>query len=435
MSPVTAMVFFVGAVCLGALFTGMETVALTANRIRIQRDQSGWGMSMRDVFRLLGDTQRTAYAATMGHILCLVVAAVSADHLIRELPGNRSLLSPESVMDDAVVLAVLTPLYIFVARLLPKFYFSRHPESRLLAALEPVQWMPRLLVPPLMSLTALVRRLFAPIGARSSTRRVVKLTIDDLREMLSTASHAGRDLSVDRKMIYGVFRLEQTIVREIMQPLVNVAAIRRDELTREGVLALGRVSGYTRIPVYTSRVFNMDGVVNVARMLRAEGTPPVRSFIEAPFYVPETMRADKLLARMISENVDMAIVIDEYGGTVGVVSQEDVIEEVVGDIEDEFDPTHPQMIVDEDGNHLIDGRMDIDDLNDRFGIRLPNEDFDTLGGFIYDSLGRVPRVGDTVETDRLSLEVMTMDGKRIERVKLILNPDGDAEAPSIREDE
>ena len=429
MTPVLALLILLLAMAFGALFTGMETVALTANRIRIHRDETGWATPMRDVYRLLGITQTTVAAATIAQIACLVTAAIAADMLMDQVMRSTRGFAPRSLLDDLILLFSLTPLYIFFVRLLPKFYFSRHPESYLLTILEPVVWLPRLLAPPLRSLAKGVRRIFARTGAASDTSRVVSLTDTDLQEMLSVSSHASRDLSLDKKMIYGLFRLEQTIVREIMQPLVNVATLPRHELTRENLLALGQVSGYTRIPVYTHRVFNMDGIISVSNVLRDDQNSPIEQFIETPFFVPETMHADMLLSRMIANDIDMAIVIDEYGGTVGVVSQEDVIEEIVGDIEDEFDPARIQVVRDELGDYLVDGRMDIDDVNDRFGVHLPNEDFDTLGGFIYDQLARVPRVGDLVSTGELTLEVTTMDGKRVERVKLtLLSKDSEEEA-------
>ena len=420
MNPLLSLLILLLAMTLGALFTGMETVALTANRIRIHRDETGWATPMRDVYRLLGITQTTVAAATIAQIACIVTAAIAADMLMDQVMRSTRGFAPRSLFDDFILLFSLTPLYIFFVRLLPKFYFSRNPESYLLSILEPVVWLPRLLAPPLRSLAKGVRRIFAGSGVGYGTSRVVSLSDTDLQEMLSASSHASRDLSLDKKMIYGLFRLEQTIVREIMQPLVNVATLSRQELTRENLLALGRVSGYTRIPVYTHRVFNMDGIISVSNVLRDDKNAPIDQFIETPFFVPETMHADMLLSRMIANDIDMAIVIDEYGGTVGVVSQEDVIEEIVGDIEDEFDPARIQVVRDEEGDYLVDGRMDIDDVNDRFVVHLPNEDFDTLGGFIYDQLARVPRVGDLVSTTEMKLEVTTMDGKRVERVKLTL---------------
>ncbi len=418
------------ALAAGALFSGLEAAALAANRIGL-RGPRGRVRQASEVLPMLNATQRILYASAIAQAVCITAAAFALDMVCHSVfwDGTRSNLG--SVTDDLVVLAILLPLYLAVGRLAPRIYFSRRTESRLLSALAPVAWIPRLFVPALLWVTAVGRRFVARVRGGSPDQRPVKLTPDDLRELLAPSRQGGPRASIDKLMMYGIFGLEQTIVRELMQPLVNVAALRRDESTLKRVLSLALESGYSRIPVYTNRIINLDGVVEVPRLLRAGEKGSIADCVRPPYYVPETMHADQLLQKMIADDVDFAIVVDEYGGTVGVVTQEDVIEQIVGDIEDEFDPARPKMQREPDGSYLVDGRMDIDDINDRFGLSLPNEDFDTLGGYIYDVLGRVPKVGDMVaESGGARFEVTTMDGKRVERVKIRLAaPPGDKAPP------
>jgi putative hemolysin len=418
-------------ICVGGLFTGLESAQLALNRITIRRDRLHGIGAAHDVYRTLTATQSVIFTSTVAQSVCVAGAAISAVLVAHQLYPCGPPGSPGTLWRELLVLLVLTPVYLAVARIAPKYYFARHPVSALLRLLEPILWVPRLVSPVIPALGGPLRTFVSNRLRASSTRRIVKLTPDDLRQLLDPRGRAAPAETIDKRMIYGIFGLEQTIVREIMQPLVNVAAIQRRELTVDGVLALSRESGYSRIPVYTGRIFNMDGIVEVPLLLRA--TPPVDpgDFIRPPCYVPETLRADVLLQKMIAEEVALAIVVDEYGGTVGVVSREDVIEEIVGDIEDEFDPNRPMVQEEPDGSLMLDGRMDVDDLNDRFGMALPNEDFDTLGGYLYHMLGRVPRVGDTVAEDTFHFEVTTMDGKRVERVKMRLHRRAEDDAPSM----
>jgi CBS domain containing-hemolysin-like protein len=373
---------------------------------------------VRDAFRLLTRTQSLLRIAAIGNVTCAVVAALIGSQLI--MPGcfDATREFHLVILDGFVVLVLFAPLYWGVAHFVPKRYFRNHPSSPVLRLASPLLLAPGLLLPLTASLSAVTRRLFR--GGRGSERgrRPAKITSEDLLQILTQSRTRTNIASVDKRMLYGMFGLEQTIVREIMQPLVNVAALSRDEATYDVIVQISRESGYSRIPVFSKRLVFIDGIIDVRGLLRTGPETRIEEAIAPPRYIPETMRADVLLRMMIRERIPLAVVVDEYGGTVGLVTQEDVLEEIVGEIEDEFDPAKPTVIAQADGSYLVDGRMDIDDLNDRFELSLPNADFDTLGGFIYDDLARIPRVGDTVERDLVRVEVMSMDGRQIERVKL-----------------
>lgn len=421
----------VASVCLGGLFSGLESATLALNRLSLQSERASRVNKVRDIYRILSRTQAIIFAARVGNCLA-AVGAVLATNLI--WVRVRRLASPAGLLDDLIVAAVVFPFFLLFAVLLPKRYFRKHPRSLILDVFRPLLLSFALFAPPMRAFGVLVQKVAR--ARKKGSARPEKFTREDMKQILGEGDKSARHAAIDKRMIYGIFDLEQTIVREIMQPLVNIVALERREATPGRIFKLARESGFSKIPLYSRSIVNLDGIVDVLALLRAPEPRLMGQHTHQPYYVPETMRADKLMRKIITDKIDIAIVVDEFGGTVGLVTREDVLEEIVGEIEDEFDPARPTILPLPDGSYLVDGRMDIDNVNDRFELRLPNEDYDTLGGFIYDEVGRVPKVGDVIEKRKLRLEVMSMDGKQIERVKLyvaspsgtddVTNPDDDA---------
>ncbi|MFB3093688.1 MAG: hemolysin family protein, partial [Dehalococcoidia bacterium] len=180
--------------------------------------------------------------------------------------------------------------------------------------------------------------------------------------------------------------------------------------------------GYSRLPAYEDTVDNVIGVVYAKEVLRhlARGTSPVsiRELARPAHFVPETKKIDELLAEMRQQRMSIAIVVDEYGGTAGLVTTEDLIEEIVGEIEDEFDAREQPVQLVTPTEAIVDARVGIDDLNEMFDLRIEKEDFDSVGGFIFNNLGRMPSVGDEVRVDGLVMRVLTVMGRRIKKVRI-----------------
>jgi CBS domain containing-hemolysin-like protein len=432
----TALIQFaiaLAAILLGGLFSGFESAALTSDRLSLHPGRAGRTQKVRDIYRLLARTQTIIYSSRIGNTICSIVCVFAVSNLIADFRSGSVAPRQVCLLDNVLTAAVVIPLFLIFSVLVPKKYFRRHSRSLILDAFRPLLLLFALFVPPARALLLLMQKIFPKRSVRTSG--LEKVTREDLKQLIGETNKPGRETAIDKRMIYGIFDLEQTIVREIMQPLVNLVAVERKEATLDRVITLARDSGFSTVPVYTRRIVNIDGVINILSLLRSPEPRNVFQHVSTPRYVPETMRADKLMRKMITDKIDLAVVVDEFGGTVGVVTREDVLEEIVGEIEDEFDPTRPTILPLPDGSFLIDGRMDIDNVNERFQLRLPNEDYDTLGGFIYDELGRIPKVGDVIEKRNLRLEVMSMDGKQIERVKLHVEIVSDSDTTQSEEEE
>jgi putative hemolysin len=229
----------------------------------------------------------------------------------------------------------------------------------------------------------------------------------------------------ERAMIRGIIKLVGTAAREIMVPRIDIVAVDTED-TVEDVTALVMERGFSRIPLYEGTIDNVVGVLYAKDFLRylSRGAhpPSLKDIARPPIFIPESKKVDELLSEMRASRVHMAIVVDEYGGTAGLVTIEDLLEEIVGEIEDEYDRS--EVTVERLGpdEAILDARVSIDDLNEIFGLAIEGEDFDTVGGFVYHLLGRVPTSGDEVSADGLHLRVLNVMGRRIKKVRITRRP-------------
>lgn len=226
-----------------------------------------------------------------------------------------------------------------------------------------------------------------------------------------------------QKMIKGVIELSETNVREIMIPRVDVLALPHDA-DLKAVIKDIYDSGFSRIPVYKDSIDNITGILYVKDLLKYfnDGLKKVQleKVLHKPFYVPETMPLDDLLVQFKKRKLHLAVVVDEYGGMSGVITLEDIIEEIVGEIEDEFDDEVPEMQKIRKNVYRVDSRMAISDFNDETGAGLPTDDFDTIGGLVFDLFGKVPQKNETIKFQDILFKVNDIKGARINRITVTI---------------
>ncbi len=261
--------------------------------------------------------------------------------------------------------------------------------------------------------------------------------------LVDAGEKAGTIEDEEKEMIYSVLQFGETLAREVMVPRIDVVALDITTPLRE---ALGTFieSGHSRIPVYEGSIDTIKGLLyakDILPVLQNGDSKSIGDLMRPAYFVPETKRADVLLAELKARKIHMALVVDEYGGTAGLVTIEDLLEEIVGDIRDEFD-IHEEAEYEQLGpdEFSVDAAMNIDDFNELMDTELPSEDTDTLGGYMYSRFGRVPAVGETVETPSLVLRVEEVEGQRIRRVHVtrkhgetaegdVASPDGKTPMP------
>jgi len=230
------------------------------------------------------------------------------------------------------------------------------------------------------------------------------------------------ELNVEKEdMIRGVFTLSETTVKEVMVPRIDVAFVGIEMKPEEAVEKVVE-SGHSRFPVYRDTIDNVVGMLyakDLLSYLSSNKTFSMEEVVRKPFFVPESKRLDSLLREMRRRRVHIAVAVDEYGGVSGIVCLEDILEEIVGEIQDEFDNEREDILEIGDGVYLCDARVDVEDLNDELGLSLPDSDFDTLGGFVFDLFGKIPVRYEKVTYDDTGFVVQEMEGHKIKTVKIV----------------
>jgi CBS domain containing-hemolysin-like protein len=253
------------------------------------------------------------------------------------------------------------------------------------------------------------------LSTREETEKKVLETIED------AVDSEEIDFEEDEKeMIHSIFELGETTVKEIMTPRVDMACVEVGSELEE-VKSLAKAQGHSRLPVFREDIDSILGIVTVKDLLFVDDPlqTSLESLVRPTFFIPESKKIDELLKEMRKRKMHMAIVLDEYGGTSGLVTLEDILEEIVGEIEDESDKLPPPVVRLYENTYRVDAALSLKDLNEAIGSELPEEEFETVGGMIYDSAGSVPEEGYTVERSGLRFIVEKVEGQRIEIVKVI----------------
>ena len=277
---------------------------------------------------------------------------------------------------------------------------------------------------PLVRLFLIIESSFSRVAGGGDVARTV--TDEEILSLVDVGQRGGAIESEEKNMIRSVLEFGETLVREIMVPRLDVVALEVNSTLNEALDTFVR-SGHSRIPVYEEKIDNVRGVLYAKDLLarmRELDDHTIRELMRPPYFVPESKRADVLFREMQLNKIHLAIIVDEYGGTAGIVTIEDLIEEIVGEIQDEYDTDEEAVFVKLDENdYVFDAGINLDDFNDLMDSDLSTEDNDTLGGYIFGLLGRVPEAGETITVEekahRLILEVQEVEGRRIRKVHVI----------------
>ena len=296
----------------------------------------------------------------------------------------------------------------------------REETQTIFVVLSRLFWLPALLI------EGLARGLVAAVPAWQPRSQPDQE--ENLAELVEREESEGGIEPEERAMIRAVFALRDTTVREIMVPRIDIVAADA-QASLDDVAALIAEHGYSRIPIYDGSIDNIVGVVHAKDVLRAlarHESVSLKALARAPLYIPESKLLDELLEELRAHGVQIAIVVDEYGGTAGLVTLEDVMEEIIGDIQDEHDRREPAIVRNDDGSALIDARESVSALHDLFGVAIESGDFDTVGGLVIHVLGRLPIVGDHVRAYGLDFQVVSVTGRRVRRVRVWRPPPSSA---------
>lgn len=258
-----------------------------------------------------------------------------------------------------------------------------------------------------------LKRFFRKVSHAKETEDFEK----EIQQLIDEGEEEGVITEDEGEMIQGIFSFRDTIAREVMIPRTDVTALKADEPIEEVVRTIVE-SGHSRIPIYEETLDNIIGIVHAKDLLKFWGQTGIEAsrFVRPPYYVPETTKISVVFHELRSRKSHMAVVLDEYGGTAGILTLEDIIEEIIGDIMDEYDSEEVWIVPNQDGSLTVDARLDVEDLEDYLRVDLPEGKFESVGGLIISLLGRVPRKGEKVLIGGIEMEVLLATDRKIEKV-------------------
>jgi magnesium and cobalt exporter, CNNM family len=396
------------AVVVTAVLSAAEMAFIAANRVRLRHlAETGDGIAARylEAFRR---PERMLSTAMMGVTIAHIAASSLATWALLPIAGGWTAF---------VVTITLVPVMLVFGEVIPKTA-ARERATALIRRLFPVLELATMVLAPVTwGARALVGAALRAVGLRSETTRQF-VSREELKLLLQLEPTEADVTTTEAEMIDKIFDLGDTAVREIMVPLVDVAALPEDA-SPDDVIRLIQERGFSRIPVYADRELNMVGVVTAMDLLRRGAeAPDLKSLMRPATYAPETKRIDELLPEMQKGRVQLAVVVDEYGGAVGIVTIEDIVEQIVGEIQDEHDRTPATVERLPDGSYRVAGRERVEDLNDALDWNLPTGDFETVAGLVLATVHRLPQVGERFQVGRHTFTVLEADERRILTVRI-----------------
>ncbi len=399
-------------ILLSGFFSGAETAFLSLDRLRlnflVQKKRRG----ARELEEILENPETLLSAVLIGNNVVNIIASVFATALFIEIFADRG---------ELYAVLAMTPLLLIFAEVVPKTYAARHSERVSFLVLPPIRFFMYLLLPLAWLVGGVSRGLnhfFGGDGQRAA------ISGDEIRSIISVGEQAGTVPKEQRRMLHGIFDLAEIRVRDVMIPRTEVVGIEVDTSFAE-TLALVRGSMHSRFPVYAENLDNIVGVIHSKDILNYVDRPEtfsLRTLARPPYFVPEAKRIETLLQSFRRRRVHLAVVVDEYGGVEGIVTLEDIVEEIVGEIRDEYDVEEVLVRELAPGSFLIDGSASLRSINRRFKLHLSEEHATTLAGFLLRTFGTIPQAGESCVAEGVRFVVRKVVDRRVEEIEMTLPP-------------
>ena len=403
MSLVTGLVLLAFCILMQGFFSGSEMAMVSANRAKLEQSANDGSSGAALAIQLLDSPDQLLGTCLIGTNLCLVSSGTIVALILRG----------QGYPQEWMVTIVLTPIVLMFGEALPKTLYAHYSETLAPLAARPLRIAQWLFTAPLWAVhhwDTLLQRLpgEAPVLQRKT-----------LVELLDSSTDAGDIAPEDRALIRRLFAMRDTPVESCMTPLVDIIALPEDASVKDAVELVVR-HGKSRVPIFRKRIDNIIGVVSHRDLLFRAQSPgqPVRSLMSDVHYVPETMPASELLRELRGKSPHMAVVVDEYGGATGLVTLEDLLEEVVGEIRDERDKLGPRIRRLGNRDWRVPARIEMDELSEALKLELPEGDYETVAGLLLAHLGRIPRAGEVVQIEHLTFHIEEANGRAIQTVRM-----------------
>jgi CBS domain containing-hemolysin-like protein len=409
------ILLFVLCVILSAFFSSSEVALISITRAKARTLVNEGKPGSKAVALLKEKPDHLLITILIGNNIVNIAAASLATAIAIRIFGDVGV----GIATGFVVIVLLV-----FGEIGPKIYATRAPDSFALTVAPVIYTLSRILSPVIW----LVEKVSPTFGIGKEAGEV-SVTEEEIKEWIDVGKEDGTIEQGEQDMLYSVLEFADTTAREIMTPRVDVTLM-EDTVTFEEAIRIFNETGFSRIPVYHDQIDNITGILNVkdvfSAMVSHRKDSTIKEVMYDPMFVPETKKIDDLLKELQVHRVQMAIVIDEYSSFVGIATVEDILEEIVGDIMDEYDKEEPDIQNISEGVFVVDAQMWVEDINERMEIDLPvDESYETVGGLIIDRLGHIPlHPGEKVEINegKITLAVMQMHGRRIVKAKVVIHP-------------
>jgi CBS domain containing-hemolysin-like protein len=390
-----------------AFFSGCEIGMISINRIKMEQKAREENTSARLILDLLGNPERLFSTTSLGTNVAVVSSSVVFTGFMIIHFGEWG---------DFLSMIIISPIILFGGEIIPKVIFQNRANSMMLIFVHPLNFFCRILSPIITLFSVIYNFLL-----RLILRGAYKVNLAPVsREQIRYISHPDSltsELDLDeKKMIHRIFNFGELRADQVMVPLVQTYAISDGATVREAN-QISNETGFSRLPVFHERMFNLIGILNTFDLLTIpEDDSPITEMIRPAYYVPPNKKLDDLLKELQQRGLHIAIVVDEYGGCIGIVTIEDIVEEIVGEIEDEYDePLKKYEVYDENG-YLIDGDKEIGSVNEELKLALPEGNYETMAGLMIENLEKIPVAGDQIEINGFRLTVKEASKRKINSI-------------------
>ena len=407
---VIRLVLVVVCLVLSAFFSSSETALTTVNLIRIRNLADNGDKAAAWVLKARRDQSKMLGAILIGNNVVNLSASSMLTVLVTDVFGSQAV---------GAATGVLTLLVLLFGEITPKTIATLEAEKNALRFARVICLLMTILTPVIFVVNLLSGGVLRLLGV-DPNKTTDSITEDELRTIVEVGHEKGVIESEEKEMINNVFDLGDSVARDIMVPRIDMSFV-DVEASYEELMEIFRRDHYTRLPVYEDNTDNVIGIINMKDLILLEDRAAfsVRDYLRQPLFTFESKKLSELMIEMRKTSNNIVIVLDEYGATAGLITLEDILEEIVGDIRDEFDADEEDELKEiSKGEYLADGSMNLDDINDRLGLELVSEDFDSLGGFMIDRLEHLPAEGEEVDTEEVRLVVEKVNKNRIDKVHI-----------------
>jgi len=392
--------------CLSAFFSGSETALFSLSKLQIHRLQRKFTRRGTTVSLILSQPYQLLTTILIGNMLVNVAASSFATLLAIRIWREAGV---------GIAIALMTFMIIVFGEITPKIYAVQQPEQFALRIAYLVKFFVKLFFPIRKILKYVTGFFITRLGGTVSLRKPY-LTEKELQNLIRIGKKEGIVKESEEEMIYSVFEFGDTEASEIMIPRVDMVAIEIDSPS-ESVGKVMREAKHARLPVYRKNLDDITGIIHTKEYLLSP-QEDIKPLMKPAVFIPETKKIDEMLKEFQERQLQIAIVVDEYGGTAGLITLEDILEEIFGEIQDEFEPRERLIEIIDKKTVILDGKLEPSMVNRRLNLNLPEEESDTIGGLIFFLFGRIPKEGEKIDFKNLTFTVTKMRKKRIKKVLL-----------------